>query len=223
MPSWTSSLPWHHGYPSTVHEVESALRRCNDLCIIFLDSPELAPLAEDMGHQWGYLLAHLSDTFQRLPPVVAGSGVHNWVVFQETRTLLSATWAWPAHLRPLIPSYWAAITRAVTRRRTRAQAAPPPPSEAPEHHPRGLSLPAPEYAQQWTMAVIRKHRRLLADALAYLRWQPSDEEDNPSDLSSMADHILRSLGDFPPVSWPQGDFSTTSPSDVGSPRQSRSR
>ena len=53
------------------------------------------------------------------------------------------------------------------------------------------------------MAVILKHRRLLADALAYRRLKPSDEEDNPSDLSSMADHILRSLGDFPPVSWPE--------------------
>ena len=189
--------------PSTHHEVEDALRRCKDLCISCLDSPELAPPVEEIGNRWGQLLDHLSATFQRLPPTPTGSGVHNWVVFQETRTLLSATWAWPAHLQPLLPSYWAAINRAVTRKRTRAQALPPTPSVAPEHHPEGPTLPAPAYAQQWTRAVIRKHRRLLADALAYLRLKPSAEEDNPCDQVAMADSILRSFDDSHPVSWPE--------------------
>ena len=183
--------------PSTVHEVESAIRGCKDLCILCVDSPELAPPADDMGHQSAHLLAHLSDAFHRLPTVAAGSGVHNWVIFQETRTLLSASWAWPAHLQPLTAIYLAAISRAVTRRRTQAHAAPPPPPVAPEHHPGGLAVPAPEYVQRWTMAVVRKHRRLLADALAYLCLKPKDEEDNPIDQALMADHIISSLGDSP--------------------------
>ena len=189
--------------PSTPFEVERALRLCKDLCTRCLDAPASAPARDDFGQQWGHLLDCLSDAFQRLPPMPTGSGVHNWVVFQETRTLLSAAWAWPAHLQGLVPSCWAAINRALLHKRAPNPRAPPAAPDNLDLAPTCTPAPHPAYVQQWTSAVTRKHRRHFAYALADLRQQPSIEPDSTVDLDSLADHILSTFTESPPDSWPE--------------------
>ena len=77
--------------PSSALEVESILRWCNNRCIMHTASPESPLSQEAFADTWYDLLDLLREANRLLPPAAAGGGVHNWAVFQEIRTFLSAT------------------------------------------------------------------------------------------------------------------------------------
>ena len=119
--------------------------------------------------------------------------VHNWVVFQELRTILSAKHRWPQHLQAHVLVFWGALGRAAARRGS--SSAPNRTEMAEEtapmgHLQRGGRRPDAHHLQQWTDAAVRRHKRLAADALAYIRPAPLDSDGVRIYRESFAERIL---------------------------------
>jgi len=126
--------------------------------------------------------------------------------FQEIRTILSAKHRWPQHLQAHVLVFWGALGRATARRGS--SSAPDRAVKEEEiapmgHLQRGERRPDAHHLQQWTDAAVRRHKRLAADALAYIRPAPMDCDGVRISRESFAESILADWGGTAPPAWPE--------------------
>ncbi len=90
---------------SDVEEVEVLLRQCKHLCLGVVDAGG-RPAEEDFSTAWDELMARVEHACGKLGRATNFPAVHNWVVFQELRTILSAKHRWPQHLQAHVLVFW---------------------------------------------------------------------------------------------------------------------
>ena len=83
---------------SDVEEVEVLLRQCKHLCLGVVDAGD-HPAEEDFSTAWDELMARVEHACGKLGRAANVPAVHNWLVVQEIRTILSAKHRWPQHLQ----------------------------------------------------------------------------------------------------------------------------
>ena len=190
---------------SDVEEVEVLLRQCTHLCLGVVEAGD-NPGDEDFSTAWDELMARVEHACGKLGRATDFPAVHNWVVFQELRTILSAKHRWPQHLQAHVLAFWRALGRAVARR---GSSSAPNRTEMAEatapmgHQQLGRRRPDAHHLQQWTEAAVRRHRRLAADALAYIRPAPLDEDGIRISKKSFAERVLAEWGGTAPLAWPE--------------------
>ena len=160
-------------------EVEAILRGCRDLCLRTMGTGEPPAPACNFLDTWHSHMDALTRACGRLPRDRAFGPVRNWVTFQEVRTILSGASAWPAELRGTLLACWAAVGKAVAPRVSLARIPAAPRGDLHEEAaPVAARPPDRAFLRQWTDAAVRKHKRILAEALAALR-PVTTEEDGP--------------------------------------------
>jgi len=89
---------------SDVEEVEVLLRQCKHLCLGVVDAGD-----QELSTAWDELMARVEQACGKLGRATKFPAVHNWVVFQELRTILSAKHRWPQHLQAHVLVFWGAF------------------------------------------------------------------------------------------------------------------
>ena len=125
------------------------------------------------------------------------------MVFQEVRTYLSGASAWPAELRGVLLACWAAVGRAIAPRVNLARIpAAPRGVQHDEVAPVSARPPNRAFLRQWTDGAVRRHKRILAEALAAIRPVATEEDGPRRPEAQVAEDLLARMDTGCLSEWP---------------------